>query len=134
MVAEPGHQPAATLGSWGLSLLKGSAHPESTVEAFKFLTSEESQRYLYTTYGYTPTRSAIFKDPNLLNDHPSLGSIGHALAFARSRPETPLYAQVSDVLQRKLSSTLTEMTTPKAGMQQAERSTNQVLEAAGGAR
>lgn len=134
MVAEPGHQPAATLGSWGLSLLKGSAHPQSTVEAFKFLTSEESQRYLYTTYGYTPTRSAIFKDPNLLNDHPSLGSIGHALAFARSRPETPLYAQVSDVLQRKLSSTLTEMTTPKAGMQQAERSTNQVLEAAGGAR
>ena len=134
MVAQPGHEPAATLGSWGLSLLKGSAHAESTVEAFKFLTSEESQRYLYTKYGYTPTRSAIFKDPNLLNDHPSLGSIGQALAYARSRPETPLYAQVSDVLQRKLSSTLTEMISPKDGMHEAERSTSQVLEAAGGTR
>ena len=133
MVAKEGHQPAATLGSWGLSLLKGSANPEQTVEAFKFLTSEESQRYLYTQFGYTPTQTAIFNDQSLQDKHPSLKSIGEALAFARSRPETPLYAQVSDVLTRKLSSTLTGMTSPEAGMQQAERSTAQVLEAAGAA-
>lgn len=132
MVAQAGNQPAATLGSWGLSLLKGSTKPESTVKAIKFLTSEESQRYLYTNYGYTPTQTAIFKDQNLLKKFPSLESIGEALAYARSRPETPLYAQVSDVLQRKLSSTLTGMTSPKNGMQQAERSTRQVLQAAGG--
>ena len=133
MVAQNGDQPAATLGSWGLSLLKGSENPESTVEAIKFLTSEESQRYLYSQYGYTPTQKAIFNDQNLLKEHPSLQSIGEALAYARSRPETPLYAQVSDVLQRKLSGTLTGMTSPKAGMQQAEQSTIQVLEAAGAA-
>ena len=131
MVAETGHQPAATLGSWGLSLLKGSANPESTVEAFKFLTSEESQHYLYTKYGYTPTQTAVFNDQNLLKNYPSLQSIGEALQYARSRPETPLYAQISDVLQRKLSATLTGMTDPPVGMQQAERSTSQVLEAAG---
>ena len=132
MVAKKGEKPASTLGSWGLSLLKGSARPESTVEAFKFLTSEESQRYLYTNFGYTPTRKAIFNDQTLLNEHPSLASIGTALSFARARPETPLYAQMSDVLQRKLSSTLTGMTSPRDGMEQAERSTNQVLDAAGG--
>lgn len=133
MVAQTGHQPAATLGSWGLSLLKGSANPKSTVKAFKFLTSEDSQRYLYSQYGYTPTQGAIFEDENLLKKHPSLQAIGEALSYARSRPETPLYAQVSDVLQRKLSGTLTGMTSPTAGMQQAERSTSQVLEAAGAA-
>ena len=133
MVAQTGHQPAATLGSWGLSLLKGSANPESTVEAFKFLTSEESQDYLYTKFGYTPTQSAVFNDQNLLKNHPSLQSIGEALSYARSRPETPLYAQISDVLQRKLSGTLTGITEPTVGMQQAERSTSQVLEAAGAA-
>ena len=132
MVAQPGASPAATLGSWGLSLLRGSARPESTVEAFKFLTSVDSQRYLYTNFGYTPTQNAVFKDQKLLKNHPSLASIGEALSFARSRPETPLYAQVSDVLQRKLSTTLTGMTSPTAGMEQAERSTEQVLDAAGG--
>ena len=132
MVAQAGEKPAATLGSWGLSLLSGSARPESTVEAFKFLTSEDSQRYLYTNFGYTPTQNAVFKDQKLLKNHPSLASIGEALSYARSRPETPLYAQVSDVLQRKLSSTLTGMTSPTAGMEQAERSTEQVLDAAGG--
>ncbi|WP_170953576.1 ABC transporter substrate-binding protein [Synechococcus sp. UW179A] len=133
MVAQTGHQPASTLGSWGLSLLKGSANPESTIEAFKFLTSEESQHYLYTKYGYTPTQRAIFNDQNLLKKNPSLQSIGEALQYARSRPETPLYAQISDVLQRKLSATLTGMTAPPVGMQQAERSTSQVLEASGAA-
>lgn len=131
MVAEPGHEPAATLGSWGLSLLNGSSHPESTVEAFKYLTSEASQRYLYTTYGYTPTQSALFSDQRLLDDHPSLTAIGEALSHARSRPETPLYAQVSDVLQRKLSGTLTGLTSPAASMNQAEDATGQVLIAAG---
>ena len=131
MVAEPGHEPAATLGSWGLSLLNGSSHPESTVEAFKYLTSEASQRYLYTTYGYTPTQSALFSDQRLLDDHPSLAAIGDALSHARSRPETPLYAQVSDVLQRKLSGTLTGLTSPSASMNQAQDATGQVLIAAG---
>ena len=88
---------------------------------------------LYRQYGYTPTQGAIFEDENLLKKHPSLQAIGEALSYARSRPETPLYAQVSDVLQRKLSGTLTGMTSPTAGMQQAERSTSQVLEAAGAA-
>ena len=44
MVAESNQRPAATIGSWGLSLLQGSDHPQSTIEAIKYLTNEQSQR------------------------------------------------------------------------------------------
>ena len=59
MVAESNQRPAATIGSWGLSLLQGSEHPESTIEAIKYLTNEQSQRYLYTNFGYTPASRVV---------------------------------------------------------------------------
>ena len=131
MVAESNQRPAATIGSWGLSLLKGSEHPQSTIEAIKYLTNEQSQRYLYTNFGYTPTQAALFNDEQLTRTHPSLVAIGEALPFARARPQTPLYAQMSEVLQRNLSSALTGVTPPSAAMDQAQQSTEQVLIAAG---
>ena len=131
MVAKPGQTPAATLGSWGLSLLKGSAHPDSTVEAIKFLTNEQSQRYLFSNFGYTPTQAALFNDVQLSSNFPSLNAVGAALPYARPRPQTPLYAQMSDVLQRNLSSTLTGVTSPLEAMDQAQQSSDQVLIAAG---
>ena len=51
--------------------------------------------------------------------YPSLVAIGEALPYARPRPQTPLYAQMSDVLQRNLS-TLTGVTPPPAAMEQAQ--------------
>ena len=53
MVAQPGDQPAATLGSWGLSLLKGSDHPQAVIEAIRYLTSEDAQRQRFRNNGYT---------------------------------------------------------------------------------
>ena len=131
MVAESNQPPAATIGSWGLSLLQGSHHPQSTIEAIKYLTNEQSQRYLFTNFGYTPTQAALYKDEQLTNAYPSLVAIGEALPYARPRPQTPLYAQMSDVLQRNLSSTLTGLTPPPAAMKQAQDTTQQVLIAAG---
>ena len=131
MVSETNQRPAATIGSWGLSLLKGSEHPQSTIEAIKYLTNEQSQRYLLTNFGYTPTQAALFEDEQLTNAYPSLVAIGEALPYARPRPQTPLYAQMSDVLQRNLSSTLTGVTQPPAAMNQAQDTTEQVLIAAG---
>lgn len=131
MVSETNQRPAATIGSWGLSLLKGSEHPQSTIEAIKYLTNEQSQRYLFTNFGYTPTQAALFEDEQLTNAYPSLVAIGEALPYARPRPQTPLYAQMSDVLQRNLSSTLTGVTHPPAAMNQAQDTTEQVLIAAG---
>lgn len=130
MVARPGHS-TATLGSWGLTVLKGSAHVNSSIEAIRFLTNESSQKQLFLNHGYTPTQQSVFDDPQLLQDKPILGEFGQALKVVKARPETPLYAQISDVLTRQLSSILTRETTPKDGMNVATSHTNQILISAG---
>ena len=130
MVAEPGHS-TATLGSWGLAVLQGSSHVEASIEAIRFLTSESAQKELFLKYGYTPTQQRVFDDPKLLQESPILAEFGKALKVAKPRPQTPLYAQISDVLQRQLSSILTREQTPQLGMDIADINTKQILISAG---
>ena len=130
MVAKPGHS-TATLGSWGLTVLKGSSHIDASIEAIRFLTSESSQKQLFQKYGYTPTMQSVFDDPQLLKESPILAEFGKAQQVVKPRPETPLYAQISDVLQRQLSGILTHEQSPQLGMNMAAVNTDQILISAG---
>ena len=132
MVALPGETPAATLGSWGLSMLRDTPHPAATAEAIRYLTSQEAQRERFLNQGYTPTAQALFRDPELVERSAVLPQLEEALANAVPRPMSPLYAQMSDLLQRQLSGILTEDLDPDAGMAQAQASTLTLFRSAGG--
>ena len=130
MVSKLGYS-TATLGSWGLSVLKGSDHIEASVEAIRFLTNASAQKQLFLNNGYTPTQQGVFDDPELIQISPILTELNRALNVAKPRPETPLYAQISDVLTRQLSGVLTQEKTPQEGMDDATSNTNQILVSAG---
>jgi len=131
MVAEPGQSPAATQGSWGLSVLRGSAHPAEAVAVLQALTGEDSQRRLARDWGYTPTLASLFDDPELRAALPLLPALRQALEVAALRPITPVYAQLSDILQRQLSDAITGGLPPEAAMGRAGRSSRAVLDASG---
>ena len=133
MVSNEGDRSAATLGSCGLSLLKGSDHPEAVIEAIRFLTSREAQRERFRNQGYTPTDRSLFRDPEMQELSPILPDLEQALSHAVPRPPTPLYAQLSDVLQRQLSSVLTDDVAIEQAMTKAQRNSQTIVEAAGGA-
>ncbi len=103
MVAEPGRSPAATQGSWGLSVLRAYPPSQGGGGVLRALTGEESQRSLVRDWGNTPTLEALFDDPELLAASPTLPEQRRALEQAVLRPITPAYAQLSDLLQRRLS-------------------------------
>ena len=132
MVAEPGGSPAATLGSWGFSLLRGSQHQQATAEAIRALTSSQAQRDRFLQQGYTPTEASLFEDPELLEASPVLTQLKEGLAIAVPRPITPIYAQMSDLLQRQLSGVLTEKRDPDQAMEQLQGATITLLRSAGG--
>lgn len=131
MVAEPGEAHAATQGSWGLSLLSGSPHPQAAAEVLQALTGEASQRQLVLHYGYTPTLTALFDDPELVAERPLLPQLRQALEQAVLRPLNPGYAQLSDILQRQLSALITGRGDPAAAMARAGRESDLLLRASG---
>ncbi len=133
MVSEKNVQPTSTLGSWGFSILKQSKHKELAYEVINYLTSKDAQKELYLQYGYTPTMQQIYKDNDkeLINSANILNELSNALSIAKPRPETPLYAQISDVLQRQLSSILTTDKPIHEALEIANDKTKIILKSAG---
>ena len=123
--------PAATSAA-GISILRGTQHPEATAEGIRYITSTEAQRDRFLGQGYTPTATSLFQDPELLAVAPVLPELAGALDHAVARPSTPLYAQMSDLLQRQLSGILTGTVPVKDGMAQAQDATLTLMRAAGG--
>ena len=130
MVASAGNRSTSTLGSWGFSILKGSSNPQAAAEAIAFLTSTSAQKTLFLNESYTPTKAELFKDPELLSKSQILPELAKALESTDERPSTPLYAQISDVLQRNLSSILTGQSSVSDAMANAQANTEKILMAA----
>jgi multiple sugar transport system substrate-binding protein len=132
MVSESGEPHAATQGSWGLSLLKGSRHKRAAIEALRYLTSVDAQKQLNLRWGYTPTRLSVFDDPELLAANPVLADLKVALADSVLRPLTPIYAQLSDLLYRELNNVITGGINPQPAMRQLQSNSERLLVTAGG--
>jgi multiple sugar transport system substrate-binding protein len=131
MVAEAGIPPAATQGSWGFSLVSQSRHPREAAAVITALTAPEVQKDLARRLGYTPSLQALFEDPELLAVNPVLPMLRQALEHTALRPLSPLYAQLSDLLQRQLSAVITGEAEPAAAMARAQWLSNQLLRASG---
>jgi len=133
LVGAPGQRGGGTLGSWGLTLLRGSTHPREAATVIRWLCGEEVQRHLARRYGYAPTWQSLYDDPILRNELPLLDVQRQALESAVARPTTPLYAQLSDVVQRQVNGLLAGDGNPAAAatMATAQRQSEAVLVAAG---
>ena len=127
VVSAPGQTSGGTLGTWGLSLLKGSAHPQQAAEVIRWFTGPDTQKALVLDQGYAPTWAALYEDPELQRRHPLLEVQRQALAQGPLvRPLTPLYAQLSDLLQRQVNGMLTS-TRPAASVMQTAQEQSEVL-------
>jgi multiple sugar transport system substrate-binding protein len=119
-----------TQGSWGFSMLRGSEHPQQAAEVMRWFISEPNGRELALRYGYTPVWQSLLDDATLQSELPLLPVLRQALNRTALRPLTPLYAQLSDVVQRQLSALITGTGSPQAAMAEAQRQSELILRAA----
>jgi ABC-type glycerol-3-phosphate transport system substrate-binding protein len=64
------------------------------------------QKRVALATGRAPTRSALYDDPELLTAIPQLKSLLETFRQAVPRPTTPVYAPLSNIMQRYFSSVL----------------------------
>jgi multiple sugar transport system substrate-binding protein len=131
LVGAPGHPGGGTLGTWGLSLLAGSPRPMAAARVIRWLTGPEVQRDLVRSQGYAPTWQSLYDDGELQASHPLLEVQAQALRHPLVRPLTPLYAQISDVLQRQGNALFTSDLSPEVALARAQRQSDLLVRAAG---
>ncbi|MGE5172955.1 MAG: ABC transporter substrate-binding protein [Betaproteobacteria bacterium] len=123
----PGHASASTLGGWQLGVNRYSRHPEEAEKLVRFLTSPAAQKTLARTVGYKPTRTALYKDPDLLREQPFVASLYPVFMAARPRPVTPYYMMITQVLQPEFSAALAGIKTPEAALGLAQKQVEHML-------
>ncbi len=132
MPAAPGGSPTATLGGAELAVNAGSDAPQAAYRLVAFLTAPAQMLERAQVAGQFPARSALFDDPRL----------GAALAIpvaearavierARERPVSPIYSELSEILQIALHRALARQETPEAALHTAASDMNRLLEQAG---
>ncbi len=127
MVGTAGKSGGACLGGWGLGIAKSSKHPEAAWKAIQYFTSEAAQRKFILQTGFVPSRQSLFTDPQIVAKYPHYPELLQVVNKAVLRPPIAQYAQASDILQRYLSSALTNGMTPEKAMKAAASETRRLL-------
>jgi multiple sugar transport system substrate-binding protein len=130
--AAPGGSPAAAIGGAQLAINRNTEHPEAAWAVIDYLTRPEQMRERARVVGQFPTRSRVYDDPDLASGLAIPAPIvKRIIEHAVPRPVTPVYTQLSEILQIHLHRALTRQTEPAAALARAQQEMQRLLNRVG---
>jgi multiple sugar transport system substrate-binding protein len=118
----PGGRPAAALGGSELAVSAFSDHPDLAYRLIVFLTEPEQMLERARVAGELPARRSLYATHELADALPFAPSnIEQILETAVARPATPVYAELSDILQVHLHRCLSGQEDSDEALQAAAR-------------
>lgn len=127
MVHKEGYRSSACQGGWGFCLSKFSKNKEAAWTFARYATSYEGQKFIHFTEGVIPNRHALFADPDILDESPHYPALWRIQINARTRPQYPFYAQISDILQRYVHAAITGVMKPEFAISRAAAEIKELL-------
>jgi multiple sugar transport system substrate-binding protein len=132
MPAAPGGRPTATLGGAQLAINANSAHPEAAWAVIEYLTRPEQMLERARVVGQFPTRPALYDEPELAKALVIPPARARAIIeLAVPRPVTPVYTELSEILQIYLHRALTRQLEPAPALASAAKEMQALLDRAG---
>jgi multiple sugar transport system substrate-binding protein len=107
-----GPRGAGATGGAHLGVSRRSRHPKLAVALMRFLTSERAQKSIALGAALSPTREALYHDPELVRGRPYLPALHALMRAGRPRPVTPYYLLLSSTLQPEFSAVLVGLKPP----------------------
>jgi multiple sugar transport system substrate-binding protein len=132
MPAAPGGEATAALGGSQLAINANTEHPEAAYAVIDYLTRPEQMLERAQVVGQYPTRFGLYDDPVLaaaLSVPPEQAR--RIIERAVPRPVTPVYTQLSEILQIHLHRALTRQQQPEESLAAAAREMRELLEKVG---
>ena len=132
MPAGPGGRPTAAFGGAQLAINAFSPEAEAAWLVIEYLTRPEQMLERAQIVGQFPTRTSVFDDPALadaLQIPPEQAR--EIIEAAVPRPVTPVYTQLSEILQIQIHRALSRQVEPEAALTRAATEMQELLDRAG---
>src|SRR4051812_1304746 len=129
--APSGHS-TATLGGAQLAINAYTDHPDAAYKLIAYLTAPEQMLERAQAVGQYPTRSALYDDPRMRGTLSiPLENARRAIESATPRPVTPIYTELSEILQIELHRALVRQAEPREALDAAAAKINALIERTG---
>jgi ABC-type glycerol-3-phosphate transport system substrate-binding protein len=131
MPAGSGGSPTAALGGAQLAINRRTENPQAAWAVMDYLTQPEQMRERARVAGQFPPRMGLYDDGLTADLGIPSATARRVIEYAVPRPVTPVYNQLSEILQIHLHRALTRQTTPAAALARAQRDMQVVLDRVG---
>ena len=126
-----GHSTAA-LGGAQLAINAYTESPDAAYRLIQYLTAPEQMLQRAQAVGQYPTRPALYHDPRLRSAIAiPLDNARRAIESATPRPVTPIYTELSEILQIELHRALVRQAEPQDALNSAAKRINALIERTG---
>ena len=130
--AEDGRQPTSALGGAQLAINAASGNAALAWELVSFLTAPEQMLERAQLIGQLPARRSLYDTAALAEALPfPMNQVRGILDAATARPVTPVYSELSEILQVRLHRALSGQQTPAAALLEAAREIRTLLARSG---
>jgi multiple sugar transport system substrate-binding protein len=128
----PGGHSTTALGGSELAINAYSEAPEAAYKLIAFLTAPDQMIERASAVGQYPTRPAVYDDPRLR----AISAIPfehakRAIESSTPRPVTPIYTEMSEILQIELHRALVRQAEPQAALNSAAKRIDALIERTG---
>lgn len=132
MPGAPGGRSTASLGGAQLAINAHSESPDAAYKLIAYLTAPEQMIERAQAVGQYPTRPALYSDPRLRAVRAiPLDEAKRAIESATPRPVTPIYTEMSEILQIELHRALVRQAEPQEALNTAARRIDALIERTG---
>lgn len=118
---QAGEKGGAMLGNWLLVIPKGAKDPDSAFQFLMWATSPEAQKRAALQTASPPTRTSVYKDPDVIAKFPHYTSVYENLQVARSRPQITNWGAVENAFGTQISSALADEAKPKEALNAVQK-------------
>jgi multiple sugar transport system substrate-binding protein len=125
--AMAGGQSATCIGGWQWSVSAFSKNKAEAAKLVRFLSSPEVSKYLAINGSLLPVYANVYADADVLKRNPWYDLALPVVQSARSRPVSPRYAEVSDVVRTQTSAALARVAKPEATVDEIDNRLQRVL-------
>jgi multiple sugar transport system substrate-binding protein len=130
--AEDGGRTTVALGGSHLAVNAHSVHPSQAVALVEFLTAPEQMRERARLAAQLPARRSVYSDLRRDDVLPApIADLEQLLDAAVARPATPVYSELSELLQVQVHRALSGQKTPEAALRDAAKEMRDLLARSG---
>jgi multiple sugar transport system substrate-binding protein len=104
------------VGGWNMAINAFSKSPDAAWSFMKYVLGTEAQKTLAIQGSYTPALNSVYSDTDVQTKQPLFTKLAPILQNSLPRPVSPVYTDLSNLIQVNVHQALTKQVTPAAAL------------------